>query len=105
MLRTILVPQDGSILAEQALPCAARLARSAGAKIILVRATAARPLPGMDPAVAARAAAARAAADLAVLAERLHATGLIVATRGYAEAADVAILNAAREYDADLIVM
>jgi nucleotide-binding universal stress UspA family protein len=38
MFQRILVPLDGSALAEQALPTAARLARSAGGSIILLRA-------------------------------------------------------------------
>lgn len=42
MFQHILVPLDGSALAEQALPTAARLARSAGGSVILLRAV--RPL-------------------------------------------------------------
>ena len=38
MFQRILVPLDGSALAEQALPTAARLARSAGGSVILLRA-------------------------------------------------------------------
>ena len=46
MFKTILVPLDGSTLAEQALPPAGELARRTGATIILVRA------PNMQPAYA-----------------------------------------------------
>src|SRR6266516_6833265 len=37
MFRRILVPLDGSELAERALPCAARLAKSSGGSITLLR--------------------------------------------------------------------
>ena len=37
MFQHILVPLDGSALAEQALPTAARLARSVGGSVILLR--------------------------------------------------------------------
>ena len=37
MFQQILVPLDGSTLAEQALPVAARLARASGGSIVLVR--------------------------------------------------------------------
>jgi nucleotide-binding universal stress UspA family protein len=46
MLETILVPLDGSALAERALPYATRLARAAGGRLVLVRATGARPAAG-----------------------------------------------------------
>jgi nucleotide-binding universal stress UspA family protein len=105
MLRTILVPQDGSVLAEQAIPYAVRLARSTGATIVLVRATAASPLPGADAGVTERAAIARAEAELGAIADRLRDDGLTVNTHVFYDAADTAILTAARQEDADLIVM
>jgi nucleotide-binding universal stress UspA family protein len=105
MLRTVLVPLDGSALAERALPYAARLARTAGAKLILVRAAAATPLPGTEPITADRTATLGAEVELESIANRWRHTGLAVATRAYCDAADVAILAAAREYHVDLIVM
>src|SRR5262249_59203365 len=45
----ILVPLDGSALAEAALPTAIDLATSSGARLFLVRAAHAHTLPGVDP--------------------------------------------------------
>ena len=47
-LRQILVPLDGSDLAERALPLAEQLARRAGAELVLARAPLARVFAGMD---------------------------------------------------------
>ena len=52
MFKTLLVPLDGSMLAEQALPLATTLARAAGGRLVLFRAV---------PAVGLTAAAAKAA--------------------------------------------
>lgn len=48
-LKTILVPLDGSVLAEAALMPAANLARENGAKLVLLRAAATHRLPMLDP--------------------------------------------------------
>ena len=40
MLRSILLPLDGSHLSERAIPCAATLARAAGSRLVTLRATA-----------------------------------------------------------------
>ena len=50
MYRTLMVPLDGSPLAERALPYAAALARVSGAKVYLVRAAMAHPALGSDAA-------------------------------------------------------
>jgi len=105
MLRTILVPQDGSILAEQAIPYAVRLARRTGATIVLVRAIAASPLPGVEVGVAERAAITRAEGELGAIADRLRDDELSVQTHIDYDAAATAILAAARQKHADLIVM
>jgi nucleotide-binding universal stress UspA family protein len=105
MLRTLLVPLDGSVLAEQALPYASGLACAAGARLLLVRATLAHPVAGVDEADARAATVERAEVELGGVAERLKHEGLAVEpVVYYAEAAD-AILEAARERQADLIVM
>jgi hypothetical protein len=44
-----LVPLDGSLLAERALPYAEHLARASGARLLLVRAALAHSLPGTGP--------------------------------------------------------
>jgi nucleotide-binding universal stress UspA family protein len=49
MYRTILVPLDGSSFGERALPMATALARTTGARLVLVRAAWATVTPGMDP--------------------------------------------------------
>src|SRR5205823_5200383 len=56
MLRNILVPLDGSDLAERALPYAVSLAKGAPAKLTLLRATLAHTIPGIDPGSAQLAA-------------------------------------------------
>ncbi len=48
MFRAIMVPLDGSALAERALPYAAAVARASGAKVYLVRAAMAHTAPGTD---------------------------------------------------------
>ncbi len=64
MYRTILVPLDGSELAEKALPIATALAEASGARLILVRAAWAHVLAGMDPTDAQVAAVREAEAYL-----------------------------------------
>ena len=48
-LGKILVPLDGSALAEAALPKAIELAKESGAKVELLRAVEAHTVPGVDP--------------------------------------------------------
>ncbi len=47
MFKHILVPLDGSPLAEQAIPLAARLARTTGGSVLLVRVVSPLPEFGM----------------------------------------------------------
>ena len=49
MFKRILVPLDGSSLAEAILPQVQELARTLGAELFLVRAVAAHVFPGGDP--------------------------------------------------------
>src|SRR5205823_3206614 len=49
MLQRILVPLDGSGLAERALTYATAIAESTGAEMLLLRAVSSRTLPGVDP--------------------------------------------------------
>src|SRR5581483_980156 len=105
MLQTILVPLDGSRLAEQALPYAMRLARSSGGRLVLVQATLTAPLPGQAELVARAAATRRAEIELDVLVDRLRGEGLTAEARVYYENAATAILDAAAQEDADVIVM
>ncbi len=78
MLSTILVPLDGSALAERALPVAEGLARALPARLILARSTRASAFAGVDPTDAQVAAVAQAGAYLDVRASLLIAAGLTV---------------------------
>lgn len=105
MVRTIIVPLDGSELAEQAVPHATALAQAAGAKIVFVRAilTAGEFAPGaqaynqtlQELAAAYLEGVAKAAKDKAVDTEILVSDD---------EASD-AILKAIDVRQADLVVM
>jgi nucleotide-binding universal stress UspA family protein len=105
MARTILVPLDGSPLAERAIPYAAALARGNGARLVLVRAVLARALPGADMTSGDIAAIEEAETVLAAEAARLRAAGIEAEPYVYCDAADAAIVDAARHHRADLIVM
>jgi nucleotide-binding universal stress UspA family protein len=91
-LAAILVPLDGSVLAEHALPYALHLARAAGGRLVLIRAT---PAAARDAAEAA----------LAATAERLVAAGVPVEPQVRAGEAGAVILEAARAREAGLIAM
>jgi len=54
MFKRILVPLDGSSLAEAILPQVQELARTLGAELFLVRAVAAHVFPGVDPRAGGR---------------------------------------------------
>lgn len=113
-LRTLLVPLDGSEMAEAALDTAAMLARRSGARMVLVQiptipayVTSIPETAGWIPTFL-RSQADEAAAYLGAKAEGLAAEGLsvdldveIVATGSVADG----ILQSARQHDADLIVM
>jgi nucleotide-binding universal stress UspA family protein len=109
---TILVPLDGSALAERALPYAAALARAAGDGLRLVRAC-----PGISPAYlssgaavrlaeAAREREQRAAADeMAAAVERLGAAGVRAEAAVRHDAPADAILAEAEASGAGLTIM
>jgi nucleotide-binding universal stress UspA family protein len=114
-LRRILVPLDGSALAEQALPLAATLARQAGASLILLQSTGwARAAVADYPAFFAGGLGAdhlleqaeeSARAYLAQVSRRLGEQGLTVQLEVTPEPAADAILAGAAAQQADLIVM
>jgi nucleotide-binding universal stress UspA family protein len=105
-ISTILVPLDGSVLAEAALRPAVDLARDYEAKLVLIRAAEARAFPIVDP-TAAQVDAVRAAEEyLAGARERVTAAGLTeVETAVWYGPAAEAIGEAARYREVDLIVM
>ena len=104
-MRTILLPLDGSPLAEQAIPYAAALARTAAARLILVRATQAQSLLDVDAVDAQAGVVSRAEHELEATAARLRETGLDVDGYVYYERPVLAILDAAQRHQVDLIVL
>ena len=110
--RRLLVPLDGSPLAEQALPHAEELAHATGAEVVLLRVPTIPPSltwgpnGGMVVSALLNEACEEADAYLANVARRLHARG-IEAHRVPTDPGPVAdtIIDYAREADIDLIVM
>jgi nucleotide-binding universal stress UspA family protein len=103
----VLVPLDGSPLAEMALPTAIELLGDRpDATLILLRAAEARTLPGIDPTGAQVAVVREAEEYLEAVAGRLRDDGIPqVKTSVWYGAAAPAIVQAARTAKADLIVM
>ncbi|MGO8946103.1 MAG: universal stress protein [Ktedonobacterales bacterium] len=110
MMKRILVPLDGSMLAERALAVAEKLARATDGSLILVQALAApveygSPLiPQVVPLTIVEHER-RAQAYLTRQAELPMLSGVPTQTCVLAEVPAVAILNAAATYQAELIVM
>jgi nucleotide-binding universal stress UspA family protein len=105
-LEKILVPLDGSALAEAALPKAVDMAESSGAKVLLIRAAEAHTLPGVDPTEAQIKVVQEAEDYLAQVGDRLAALGLKnVETSVWYGPAAYAIVEAARLNKVDLIAM
>jgi nucleotide-binding universal stress UspA family protein len=112
MTNRILVPLDGSALAEQAVPCAVALARALPAELVLFRAIGipAEVLESLDEShVERQAVGAQLKADaegyLGALIERLREAGLEAShALGCGSAAD-AILDYAEKEQIDQIVM
>ena len=105
MLKTILLPLDGSPLAERALTYATVLARRSEATIALVEAVRARTLPGIDPSDAQVELTGQAEAYLQSVAERLSADGTEAEVHVCYDEPVRAILGTAERQRADLIVM
>ena len=105
-LDTVLVPLDGSVLAEGALPKAVELAEASVAGLLLLRAAHAHTLPGVDPTAAQVEVVREAEQYLAEVRDRLGKSGLkkVEASVWYGPAA-YAIVEAARLYRVDQIVM
>jgi nucleotide-binding universal stress UspA family protein len=103
---TILVPLDGSTLAEPALTRAAEIATESGARVILLRAAFAHTYPGTDPIEAQVAVIRDAEKYLADIAGRMRAMGVknVTCSTWYGEPAP-AIIEAAEFNHVDLIVM
>jgi nucleotide-binding universal stress UspA family protein len=105
VLKKVLVPLDGSALAEQALGYAADLCIPTGATLVLVRVAYSHTLPGVDPRERKQGAIAEAEQYLARTASALVARGYACETRVPFGHAAECIVEEGRLADADLIVM
>jgi nucleotide-binding universal stress UspA family protein len=113
MYQTVLVTLDGSPLAERAVPFAVTLARASGGRLVLARAAAARTSAGLDTRDERLAAAeAEATAYLRELAQRVAGREAGLADRMETDvpralevSVAAALLESAREWVADVIVM
>ena len=105
-LSKILVPLDGSTLAETALPAAMSLAESTGAALLLVRAAEAHTLPVGDPTEAQVAVVREAEEYLDAIKQRFRSStaGEITTAVWYGNPAE-AIAEAARFNTVDMVVM
>jgi nucleotide-binding universal stress UspA family protein len=104
-ISTILVPMDGSVLAEAALAPAVELARERGAKLLLLRAAEAHTLPMADPTEAQVAAVRDAEQYLADMRDRAMRGITDVDVSVWYDPPARAIVEAAQYRKADLIVM
>lgn len=105
-LDKILVPLDGSMLAEAAVWAAIDLAEKNGATISLLRAAQAYALPGADTVEAQVTAVREAEEYLAAVVRRLEKKGIDrVETHVWYGPAAAAIVEAATVQKADMIVM
>jgi nucleotide-binding universal stress UspA family protein len=105
MLRILVVPLDGSALAERALPYAVRLARARGGRLVLVRVALAPPPTGFDWERQQLAEVEEARRYLSGVAEKLSTLGLPIETVTPYGRAAVQILETVEELEADGVVM
>lgn len=104
--KKILVPLDGSQVAEAILPAVEAMAKAFNASIMLLRSYYAHAFPGADPTEAQVAATKEAEDYLQAIEKRLKAKGLNVEGHTEYEAdAAKAILDHSRRHDIDLIMM
>jgi nucleotide-binding universal stress UspA family protein len=104
MFSTLVVPLDGSELAERALPYAVRFAAERGGRLVLVRAALGPPPSGPDWERQQLAVMEEATAYLVGVAERVATRVPATTAPLYGHAPDQ-ILAAVEQFDADSIVM
>jgi nucleotide-binding universal stress UspA family protein len=105
-IERILVPLDGSELAEAAIDAALDLGRDRSSKLVILRAAEAHTLPGADPTDEQVAVVREAEEYLAAVADRLTKRGVKdVDTSVWYGPAAAAVIEAAKLKKADLIVM
>jgi nucleotide-binding universal stress UspA family protein len=107
MLQRVLVPLDGSPLAESALPVAARIARVGGGQVILFRVYQLSPNTSLPEAVVSAydSDEREASGYLDAIAARSEFAGIMVEQHVFGGETAMSILNATVEYKADLVVM
>jgi len=105
MYKRILIPLDGSALAEAVLPHVEGLAKSSAAELVLLRVAFAHMLPGADPIEAQVARVQEAENYVADLAKRLQEKGVSAEAKvRYGDPAEEILDHAARDH-IDLIAM
>src|ERR1700694_5956550 len=104
MFSTVVVPLDGSELAERALPYAVRFAAERGGRLVLVRAALGPPPSGLDWERPQLAAGGEANAYLGGVAEKVATRVPVTTAPLYGHPVDE-ILAAVKLFDADSIVM
>jgi len=105
VVKKLLIPLDGSALAERALAYATALSVPTGARLVLVRAVTAHTLPGVDAREPQVRALAEARNYLSDVAHRLVARGFVVeVATPYGESPAEWIVEEARLRKCNLIV-
>ena len=105
MYKSILVPLDGSMLAEEILPEIEKVALAFKARIVLVRVSKAHTFPGADPTEAQVQAVRKSQAYLNKLKQNLTVKGFEVEDHTpYGDSAEK-ILEVCRRRNVDLIAM
>src|SRR5579859_6935617 len=104
MFNTVVVPLDGSELAERALPYAVRFAAERGGRLVLTRAALAPPPSGLDWERQQMAVMEEATAYLSGVAEKVATRVPVTTAPVYGHAAD-AIVATVEKFGADSIVM
>jgi nucleotide-binding universal stress UspA family protein len=105
MTNTILLPLDGSALADRARPYAAALARRTRGRVVLMEAVALRTRPDQPTSNADIKVMDQADRFLAAAAAELTAEGIHAEYHELYEEPAQAIIDATKRYDADLVVM
>ena len=105
MYQTILVPLDGTVFSERALPLASTIARATGGRLVLMRAAWAPQQPGLDSQESQQWAIREAHMYLESVAQGLKEQGLAVELSAPHALADVGILREIAVHRADLVVM
>jgi nucleotide-binding universal stress UspA family protein len=105
MFKKILVPLDGSALAEGILPEVTELARTLGAELLLLRAALAHVFPGIDPSDEEVRVVHEAEGYVGALAGKLAETGIPIRTAVRYGKPAVEIIKHIADNQVDLVAM